>query len=41
MGMYVMSDLHGCYDDFLSMLAKINFSGTARMIMARDYIDRG
>ena len=41
MSIYVMSDIHGCYDDFLSMLAKINFSDTDRLIMAGDYIDRG
>ena len=23
---YVMSDIHGCYDEFIAMLNKINFS---------------
>lgn len=36
-----MSDIHGCYNDFLSMLEKISFSDTDRLIMAGDYIDRG
>jgi len=38
---YVMSDLHGCYKYFLSMLEKIGFSDTDQLIMAGDYIDRG
>lgn len=41
MGIYIMSDIHGCYDDFLSMLEKIKFSDTDQLIMAGDYIDRG
>jgi len=36
-----MSDIHGCYDEFLSMLEKIGFSGADQLIMAGDYIDRG
>lgn len=41
MSTYVMSDIHGCYSDFLSMLDKINFSDTDQLIMAGDYIDKG
>ena len=41
MSTYVMSDIHGCYDDFISMLAKINFSNNDHLIIAGDYIDRG
>lgn len=41
MNTYIMSDIHGCYDDFLSMLKKINFSAADRLIVAGDYIDRG
>ena len=41
MSIYVMSDIHGCYDAFLSMLAKICFSDTDELILAGDYIDRG
>ena len=36
-----MSDIHGCYDAFLSMLEKICFSDTDTLIIAGDYIDRG
>lgn len=36
-----MSDLHGCYGHFLSMIEKIGFSKTDQLIMAGDYIDRG
>lgn len=36
-----MSDIHGCYDNFFSMLEKIGFSDTDQLIMAGDYIDRG
>lgn len=41
MGTYVMSDIHGCYDDFISMLAEIKFSEKDHLIIAGDYIDRG
>ena len=41
MSAYVMSDIHGCYGSFLSMLDKIGFSDTDLLIMAGDYIDRG
>lgn len=41
MSTYVMSDIHGCYEYFLTMLDKIGFSDEDRLIMAGDYIDRG
>lgn len=41
MNTYIMSDLHGCYDDLQRMLAKINFSSTDQLILAGDCIDRG
>ncbi len=41
MGTYIISDIHGCYDEFLRMLERINFSDSDRMILAGDYIDRG
>ncbi len=41
MNTYVMSDIHGCYDDFMKMLEKINFSENDQLILAGDYIDRG
>lgn len=41
MSTYVVSDIHGCYDEFMSMLEKIEFSNEDKLIIAGDYIDRG
>ena len=41
MSTYVMSDIHGCYNVFLSMLERISFSAMDYLILAGDYIDRG
>ncbi len=41
MSTYAISDIHGCYQEFLAMLDKIDFSERDRLIMAGDYIDRG
>ncbi len=41
MSTYVMSDIHGCYDEFISMLKKIQFSQNDILVCAGDYIDRG
>ena len=41
MSTYVISDIHGCCNEFLSMLEKIRFSGSDNLILAGDYIDRG
>lgn len=41
MNTYVMSDIHGCYHEFLAMLDKISFSDTDQLIIAGDCIDRG
>lgn len=38
---YVISDIHGCYEEFLRMLEDINFSDTDSLILAGDFIDRG
>lgn len=38
---YVISDLHGCYNDFLTMLNIINFSDNDFMYVLGDVIDRG
>lgn len=38
---YIISDIHGCDNEFLSMLEKIRFSGSDNLILAGDYIDRG
>lgn len=41
MNTYVISDIHGCYEEFLAMLDKIGFSSKDRLILAGDYVDRG
>lgn len=41
MSTYVISDIHGCFDEFLQMLRKIQFSEGDRLYLAGDYIDRG
>lgn len=38
---YAISDIHGCYDEFMEMLKKIRFSRDDTLILAGDYIDRG
>jgi len=41
MATYVISDIHGCFDEFQSMLQMIHFSEDDQMILGGDYIDRG
>ena len=41
MSTYVISDIHGCLDEFLALLKKISFSAKDHLILAGDYIDRG
>lgn len=38
---YVMSDLHGCYDKYMKMLEKINLSDSDTLYVLGDVIDRG
>lgn len=38
---YVMSDLHGCYDEFLQMLGQIDFTASDNMVIIGDAVDRG
>ena len=38
---YVMSDLHGCYDEFILMLELIKFSADDTLIIIGDVVDRG
>ncbi len=38
---YVMSDIHGCFDEFLMMLNKINFSDSDELYIIGDVVDRG
>ena len=39
MSTYVMSDIHGCYNEFMDMINEINFSKEDKLIIAGDYID--
>ncbi|MGL4453715.1 MAG: metallophosphoesterase family protein [Sarcina sp.] len=41
MSKYIMSDLHGCYDKFLAMLKKINFTEEDELYILGDIFDRG
>ncbi|MCR5665187.1 MAG: metallophosphoesterase [Eubacterium sp.] len=41
MSTYVISDIHGCYNQFQTMLEKINLSAKDQLILGGDYIDRG
>lgn len=38
---YVMSDLHGCYDAYVKMLKKISFSKEDVLYILGDVVDRG
>jgi serine/threonine protein phosphatase 1 len=38
---YVMSDIHGCFDEFLEMLNKIKFSNNDELYIIGDVVDRG
>lgn len=38
---YVMSDLHGCYDKYKEMLKKINLNENDTMYILGDIVDRG
>lgn len=41
MSRYVMSDIHGCYSEFIEMLDKINFSDNDELYILGDIFDRG
>lgn len=38
---YVMSDIHGCYDDFIKMLKLISFNSNDELYIIGDIFDRG
>ena len=38
---YVMSDVHGCYDKYMQMLEKIAFKDSDTLYMLGDVVDRG
>ncbi|KNB71956.1 metallophosphoesterase [Brevibacillus reuszeri] len=40
--MLAISDIHGCYDQFIRILDKVNFNSTQdKLILLGDYVDRG
>lgn len=41
MGTYVISDIHGCYDEYRRMLEKIRFSEEDMLYVLGDVLDRG
>ena len=41
MSVYVIGDIHGCYDDLQLMLDKIQYDWDDLLIFTGDYIDRG
>lgn len=41
MSRYVMSDIHGCYTEFIEMLQKINFGDDDELYVLGDIFDRG
>ena len=38
---YVISDLHGCYEEYIKMLELINFNGNDTLYVLGDICDRG
>ena len=38
---YIISDIHGCYDEYQALLEKINFSDTDELYVLGDAMDRG
>lgn len=39
--MYVISDIHGCFDEYMALLKKINFSEEDQLYVVGDSVDRG
>lgn len=38
---YVISDIHGCYREYLALLKKINFSDSDYLYVLGDAVDKG
>ena len=38
---YVISDIHGCYEEFMELLEKISFSEQDELFVLGDVLDRG
>ena len=41
MSTYIMSDIHGCYDQYLELLHKLCLSGEDELLILGDVLDRG
>ena len=41
MSNYAISDIHGCFFDFIKLLNSINFSDSDILVLCGDYVDRG
>ena len=41
MSTYIISDIHGCYDEYLELIRKINFSAEEELFVLGDALDRG
>lgn len=38
---YVIADIHGCYDEYIALLEKINFNDEDELFVLGDVVDRG
>lgn len=38
---YIISDIHGCYDQYRALLEKIHFSEVDELYVLGDVVDRG
>lgn len=38
---YIVSDIHGCFDQYQKLLEKINFSSEDKLYVLGDAVDRG
>lgn len=38
---YIISDIHGCYDEYMELLKKINFTDHDELYILGDIVDRG
>ena len=38
---YIISDIHGCYDEYIALLDAIHFSETDELYVLGDAMDRG
>ena len=38
---YFMSDIHGCYKEYMELLEKIHFSDEDELYVVGDVVDRG